>query len=103
MANPDRGTAAPSKHRSPEQAWYVFKYLNPVSAADPKASFIAGFSRAYRDSISDQVDFAGLVPLLQRILNLLEDLAVERDVVRSLAIGEEENADADPTPHALER
>jgi hypothetical protein len=86
VPNVTPGRAVPSADR----AWFIYKYLNPVSAEDPRTAFTAGFHRAYRDSISDQVDFAGLLPLLQRLLDLLEELRVERDVVRSIADGEVE-------------
>jgi hypothetical protein len=82
--------AVPSSKRGPQRAWYIFKYLNPASAEDPQASFIAGFSRAYRESVADQTEFGTLQPLLERLLRVLEDLRVERDVVNSLAIDDEE-------------
>jgi hypothetical protein len=86
------GEAVPASKRGPERAWFIFKYLNPASAEDPKTSFVAGFNRAYRDSIADQVEFSDLQRLLGRLLDVLEELRVERDVVRSLAIDEEESA-----------
>lgn len=86
MPDSPPGTAVSSRKAvNPEQAWYVFKYVNPASAEDPKSSFLGGFHRAYRDSVSDQADFAQLLPLLNRLVELLEDLRVERDVVRSMA------------------
>ena len=91
MPATDQGHAVPSSWEKPaNKAWYVFKYINPASAEDPMASFVAGFERAYRDSLSDQTDFIQLREMLQRMLVLLESLAVERDVVRSLREFEED-------------
>jgi hypothetical protein len=89
------GEAAPSakgarKPFSAERSWYIFKYLHPVSAEDPKASYIAGAERAYKDAILDQADMNQLRPTLQRLLDLLETGAIERDVVRAVASGEVE-------------
>jgi hypothetical protein len=83
-------SSADRRQLTPERAWYIFKYVNEVSAEDPKRSFIAGFERAYKDSLIDQTDFIELRAMLRRMLDLLEQLAIERDVVRAVASGEVE-------------
>jgi hypothetical protein len=69
------GTAA-------DKSWYTFKYYHPRTAEDPHVAFVQGYRRAVADMLVDQFRFGGWDTLTRRMLEVFEELTVERDAVR---------------------
>ena len=76
------GTAAPRVAEAAVKSWHVFKYYNPGSARDPQLSYVSGYRRAVADMMADQFEFGGWDTLTRRLLEVFEDLAIQREAVR---------------------
>lgn len=81
MATPTPGEAM-SVNEAADKSWWGFRHYNPRTATDPRLSYIRGYTRAYRDCLADTAGLSGLQPLLERLVALLEEGAVEREAVR---------------------
>jgi len=83
------GEAVPSVGEAAGKSWYVFKYFNPGSATDPHISYVAGYRRAVADCLADLFEFGGWDQITRRMLEVFDDLAVQRDAVRQVADDDE--------------
>jgi hypothetical protein len=64
-----------------ESAWFKFKYYHPKTAEDARLSFVFAYRRACTDMLADQFGFAGWDLLTRRLLEVLEELVIERQAV----------------------
>jgi hypothetical protein len=64
-----------------DRAWFKFKYYHPATSQDPHLSFVFAYRRACTDMLADQFGFAGWDALTHRLLEVLEELVVEREAV----------------------
>lgn len=64
-----------------DKAWWIFKHYHPKTAEDPRLSFVFAYRRACTDMLADQFGFAGWDLLTRRLLEVLEELVVERQAV----------------------
>jgi hypothetical protein len=80
------GGAAPknSPASAAEQAWWKYRHYHPASAEDPHLAFVFAYRRAVTDMLADQFAFAGWDVLTRRLLEVLEELVVEREAELSL-------------------
>jgi hypothetical protein len=76
------GGAVPSVADAAEKSWWVFKYYHPATSEDAHLSYVSGYRRAMTDSISDQLGLGGWDSLTRRLLEVLEELLIERQIVR---------------------
>jgi hypothetical protein len=83
-----------------DKAWWTFKYYHPKTAEDPRLSFVFAYRRACTDMMADQFGFAGWDLLTRRLLEVLEELVVERQAVAmvDLMTGEVLEATTEPVP-----
>jgi hypothetical protein len=65
-----------------DRAWYKFRYYHPRTAEDPHLSFVFAYRRACTDMLADQFGFSGWDLLTRRLLEVLEELVVERQAVQ---------------------
>lgn len=63
-------------------SWYAFKHFNAGSSQEPHLSYLAGYRRGVADSMADQFGFAGWDLLTHRLVELLDELVLEREAVR---------------------
>lgn len=61
-------------------AWYAWKHYHAASAADPMMAGLAMYSRGWRDCFLTSVEMAGLRPVLERWVQLMEELRIEADM-----------------------
>ena len=64
-----------------DKAWWKFKYYHPKTAEDAHLSFVFAYRRAVTDMLADQFGFAGWDLLTHRLLEVLEELVIERQAV----------------------
>ena len=76
------GEAVPSVAEAAERTWWAFKHFNAGSATDPHICFVMGYRRAAADMLADQFRFGGWDQLTRRMLEVFEELAIEREAVR---------------------
>lgn len=62
-----------------QNAWFAYRQMNPVSAKDPMTAGIALYQRGWRACFAASVEMAGLRPVLERWVELLETLRIEQD------------------------
>lgn len=60
-------------------AWYQWKHYHAATASDPMLAGLAMYSRGWRDCFLVSVEMAGLRPVLERWVALMEELRVESD------------------------
>jgi hypothetical protein len=90
--------AAKTVSSAADRAWYKFKYYHPRTAEDPHLSFVFAYRRACTDMLADSFGFAGWDVLTRRLLEVLEELVVEREAV--LTVDEMTGEVFDPDPAA---
>jgi hypothetical protein len=76
------GEAVPNVAEAATKSWYVFKHFNPGSATDPRLSYVSGYRRCAADMLADLFEFGGWDVLTRRMLEVLEDLGIQREAVR---------------------
>ena len=76
MSEPPKSVASAA-----DKAWFKFRYYHPRTAEDPRLSFVFAYRRACTDMLADQFGFAGWDQLTHRLLEVLEELVVERQAV----------------------
>ena len=76
------GEAVPSVDEAANSSWYAFKHFSAGSAQDPHLSYVAGYRRAAADMLADLFQFGQYGPLTQRMLEVFEDLANQREGIR---------------------
>jgi hypothetical protein len=79
------GVAVSSPSEAATRSWYAFRHYNPGSAQDPRLCYLSGYSRAVRDMLADQFEFGGWDTLTRRMLEVMEELLVERQAMRLVA------------------
>lgn len=82
MPRTSPGEAVPSVSDAAQNSWYAFKHFNAGSSQDPRLSYLAGYQRAIADMLVDQFQFRGLDLTLERVLDVFQYLAQEREAVR---------------------
>jgi len=82
MSGRGHGEAVPSVSGAAQRAWYVFKHYHAASARDPRISYLSGYQRCAADMLVDMFELGGWDTLTRRLLEVLEQLAVEREAVR---------------------
>ena len=60
-------------------AFFAYRTTNPKSAEDPLTVGLAMFQRGYRVAFFQGAELAGLRPVLERWITLLEEAAIERE------------------------
>lgn len=63
-------------------SWFAFKHFNAGSSQEPRLSYLAGYRRGVADAMADQFGFAGWDLLTHRLVELLDELVLEREAVR---------------------
>ena len=58
-------------------AWYQWKHYHQVSATDPMTAGLAMYARGWRECFLASVEMAGLRPVVERWVELLEELRIE--------------------------
>jgi hypothetical protein len=98
MARRKPGEAVPPRSvaDAADKSWWMFKHFNPGSAAEPRIAYVMGYRRAVADMVVDSFEFGGWDILTRRLLEVFEDLAIEREAVRiSTAAAARENSEDD--------
>jgi hypothetical protein len=86
MAKPSSGEAVPrTVAEAANSSWYSFKHYHPASAEDPHTAHIVGYRRGYTSCIEQSAYWSGLVEQVQRLNELLEELVITQEAVRSAA------------------
>ncbi len=62
-----------------KSAWYAYRQTNPISAQDPMSAGLAMYTRGYRAAFFQGVELAGLRPVLERWVELLEHARIEEE------------------------
>jgi hypothetical protein len=76
------GEAVPSVAEAAERSWWAFRHFNEGSATDPHISFVMGYRRAAADMLVDLFQFGQWDLITRRMLEVFEELAIEREAVR---------------------
>ena len=82
MVNTTSGVAVPRVDKKPTDAmsaWFAWRAKYPERADDPIASYEFGVKIGQALAIERTASWAGLVPLLQDVLDYLIALAIERE------------------------
>lgn len=79
-------SVAAAAHKS----WYQFKHFNPASAQDPRLSYLSGYQRCASDMLADLFQFGGWDSLTRRLLEVFEQLVIEREAIRMVTDETEE-------------
>lgn len=83
MATRVPGNAVPSgMEQAATSSWYAFHHTSPAGSSDPQTAYLVGYRRGYTACLEASVQWAGLLPQLITLSNLLEALLMVEDAAR---------------------